>query len=165
MKIAIPKMCTYNSFKTPVDHGIIQFISTCKWHKWRNAKVFKYNEVIFTGENKSYHSSVQNNVLMFKMLDIYRSIKLLNSALWSENFQFLKRMHRKIVAGWDLQDSFFSVIFTWCPGSQKSWLWTKLHLLARPWLQAVFYLCVWLQTQEFSSLGMEMCRRAGALLK
>lgn len=84
MKIAIPKMCICNSFKKPVDHGIIQFISTYKWHKWRNAKMFKYNEVIFIGENKSYYSSVQNNVFyMFKMLDIYRSTKLLNSALRS----------------------------------------------------------------------------------
>lgn len=81
MKIAIPKMCTCIIFKTPVDHGIIKFISTCKWHKWRNAKVFKYNKVIFIGENKSYYSSVQNNVIYVKMLDIYRSTKLLNSAL------------------------------------------------------------------------------------
>lgn len=97
-------MCICNSFKKPVDHGIIQFISTCKWHKWRNAKVFKYNEIIFIGENKSYYSSVQNNVVylyMLKMLDIYRSTKLLNSALSSKK---QKRMHTKklLVAGWNL---------------------------------------------------------------
>lgn len=99
MKIAIPKMCICNSFKKPVDHGIIQFISTCKWHKWRNAKVFKYNEVIFIGENKSYYSSVQNNVVylyMLKMLEIYRSTKLLNSALSSEKQK--KDAHEKIVS-------------------------------------------------------------------
>lgn len=38
MIIAIPKMCIFNSLKKPVDHGIIQFISTSEWHKWRNAK-------------------------------------------------------------------------------------------------------------------------------
>lgn len=39
MIIAIPKnVHIKHSFKKPVDDGIIQFISTSEWHKWRNAK-------------------------------------------------------------------------------------------------------------------------------
>lgn len=51
-------MCIFNSFKTLVDYGIIKFIFICEWYKWRNVKVFKYNEVIFIGENKLYYFSV-----------------------------------------------------------------------------------------------------------
>lgn len=53
----------------------------------------------FIGENKSYYSSVQNNVVylyMPKMLDIYRSTKLLNSALSSKRQK--KDVHKKIVS-------------------------------------------------------------------
>lgn len=70
MEITISKMCICNSFKKPVDHGIIQFIFTSEWHKWRNSKeVFQVQQSNFSQVKINCIISVSNTMYSISLKD------------------------------------------------------------------------------------------------